>query len=283
MLAARPPPFVEVRPQLGVQRHTAEQVIETFVPVQVLDASVPQLGEVQVVEFLQNFDAPAVAEPVIKVPKISLKKARRRMGDYLRPPQTAEQLVEVPTIAYFSSLLRTAEHVVDIPVPHVRGGWGGEESLQGFSPGLGSTAFCGADLDIPVPGRSGGGGHGGLQGSLPGQNSAAFSVEQNVDIPVPHGGPHLHDPGLASLPQEVGGEAFQGVFSSFPRPKKSAKLGPHSGSELSADFTPSTPAAYVDSDGPLTWVDDAGNTWWQSESGRWYLDRDPSVWWDAPG
>ena len=132
VLAAQPPPLVEVRPQLGVQRHTAEQVIETFVPVQVLDAPVPQLGEAQVVEFMQKFDAPVIAEPVIKVPKISLEKARRRLGDYLRPAQTAEQLVEVPTIASFSSLLRTAEHFVDIPVPHVRGGWGGEESLQGF-------------------------------------------------------------------------------------------------------------------------------------------------------
>ena len=219
VLAPRPPPLVEVRPQLGVQRHTAEQVIETFVPVQVLDAPVPQLGEAQVVEFMQKFDAPVVAEPVIKVPKISLKKARRRMGDYLRPPQTAEQLVEVQTIASFSSLLRAAEQFVDIPVPHVRGGWCGEESLQGFSPGLGSTAYCGADLDIPVPGRVGGGGHGGLQGFHPGQSTAASS-EQLVDIPVPHGGPHLQDPGVASLPHEVAGEAFQGVLSTFPRPKK---------------------------------------------------------------
>ena len=44
VLAARPLPLVEVRPQLGVMRHTAEQVIETFVPVQVLDAPVPQVG-----------------------------------------------------------------------------------------------------------------------------------------------------------------------------------------------------------------------------------------------
>ena len=61
------------------------------------------------------------------------------------------------------------------------------------------------------------------------------------------------------------------------------EVGPHSGSELSADFTPSTPAAYVVSDGPPTWIDGAGLTWWQSASGRWYLGRDPSMWWDAPG
>ena len=44
VLAARPTPLVEVRPQPGVQRHTAEQIIETFVPVQILDAPVPQMG-----------------------------------------------------------------------------------------------------------------------------------------------------------------------------------------------------------------------------------------------
>ena len=76
---------------------------------------------------------------------------------------------------------------------------------------------------------------------------------------------------------------FKGGFRTFSRPEKSAELGPHSGSELSADFTPSTPAAYVVSDVPPTWIDGAGLTWWQSASGRWYLDRDPSIWWDAPG
>ena len=45
-------------------------------------------------------------------------------------------------------------------------------------------------------------------------------VEQPVDIPVPHGGPHLQDPGLASLPHEVAGEAVQGFFSTLSRWKK---------------------------------------------------------------
>ena len=43
------------------------------------------------------------------------------------------------------------------------------------------------------------------------------------------------------------------------RPKKSAKLGPHSGSELGADFAPSTPAAHEDSDGPPMWCDEDVN------------------------
>ena len=52
-----------------------------------------------------------------------------------------------------------------------------------------------------------------------GQSTAASS-EQIVDIPVPHGGPHLQDPGLASLPQEVAGEAFQWFLALFTGGKK---------------------------------------------------------------
>ena len=150
VLAARPPPLVEVWPQLGVQRHTSEQIIETFVPVQVLDAPVPQMGEVQVVEFMQQFDVLVVAEPVIAVPKIPLDKTLRRLGDLSRPPQTAEQLLEVPTVVSFSSLQRSVELNIDIPVPQVRGGGGG--GLQGFRPGQGSpSADVEQIVENPVP------------------------------------------------------------------------------------------------------------------------------------
>ena len=78
--------------------------------------------------------------------------------------------------------------------------------------------------------------------------------------------------------------SFYSVFRTFPNPKESAKLGPHSGSELSADFTPSTPAAYEDSDGPPMWYGEDGNAWWESSAGRWYLlSSGRTVWWDAPG
>ena len=50
---------------------------------------------------------------------------------------------------------------------------------------------------------------------------------------------------------------LQGV-SHFSPCEKSAKLGPHLGSELSADVTPSTPAAYENSDGPPMWYDEDG-------------------------
>ena len=154
----RPAPLWEPLPQERVQRHTVELIIESFVPVQVLDAPVPQLEGEQLVEFFQKFDAPVVPESDIEVPKISLDMARRRLGGYLRRPLMAEPLVEVPTIVSYSSLfLRTAEQIIDIPVPQDRGVCGGEGVLQGFSPGLGSTAYSGADLvDIPVPGRGGG-------------------------------------------------------------------------------------------------------------------------------
>ena len=229
VLAARPTPLVEVRPQPGVQRHAAEQIFETFVPVQILDAPVPQMGREQVVEFRQQFDVLAGAEPVIEVPKISLDKTRRRrMVDLSRPPQTAEQLVEVPTIISYSSLLRSVEQNIGIPVPQVRGGGGG--GLHGFRAGQGSTA---ADVEqivgIPVPQRRRRR-SGGLQSSLPGQGSTAF-LEQFAGFPA-RGGPQgfLPGQGSSSSSRFPGGadEGIQGgFFALFPVLKKSAGLGPH--------------------------------------------------------
>ena len=59
-----------------------------------------------------------------------------------------------------------------------------------------------------------------------------------VDIPVPRGG-GLHGPGSAASSSHSSGaedEAFTGGFRTFPQHQKSARLGPHSGSELGADF-----------------------------------------------
>ena len=62
---------------------------------------------------------------------------------------------------------------------------------------------------------------------------------------------------------------YRGVFALFPN-RKSAKLGPHSGSELSADFSSSTPVAQLAS--PFFqegfWEDDAGGMWMRLPSGR---------------
>ena len=92
-------------------------------------------------------------------------------------------------------------------------------------------------------------GGGGLQISLPGQGSTAY-LEQIVDFPA-RGGLHGFFPGQGSssssrLPGSTD-EGIQGGFRTFPWWKKSAGLGPHSGSELGADFTPWTPAAYAES------------------------------------
>ena len=135
------------------------------------------------------------------------------------PRRVVGQLVEVPAITSNSSLQqRTSEQIIDIPVPHSRGGRGGHGGLQGVSQGQGSTALCGADhVDIPVP-RSGG----------PRQGSTASSSAS-----------HVHS-GAADEP-------FQGVFSHFSPDEKKCGVGPHSGSELGADFNPWTPAAYAES------------------------------------
>ena len=109
-------------------------------------------------------------------------------------------------------------------VPQSRGGRAGHGGLQGVSQGQGSTALGGADLvDIPVP-RSGG-----LQGFLPRQGSTASSSSSRVRA------------GAAD-------EAVQGFCRTFPQKKESAGLGPHSGSELCADFNPWTPAMALDDD-----------------------------------
>ena len=92
----RPTGLVEPRgPQERIQRHTAEQMIESFVPVPMLDhdAPVPQMVD-QLVDMLKLFDN-SVPEQVIDVPKISQDAIPQRT--VLCEPQLAEQLVEVPT------------------------------------------------------------------------------------------------------------------------------------------------------------------------------------------
>ena len=188
-----------------------------------LEVPVPQMGE-QLPDVLQFFASflPRVAEQVIEVPKIFLDRTPQRLGDHLRQPQMVEQLVHVPTVVSYSSLQQlTAEQIVD----------------------------------IPVPGRDGGGARGGLQGFPPGQNSAALHVEQPVDIPVPQGrggvGARGGLQGFAgqsstASSSRVGAAdgAGRGVFRTFPKIKKSAKQGPHSGSALLPESSPSMLSAH---------------------------------------
>ena len=114
-------------PQPGVQRHTLEHVVEICPYVPILDVPVPQMGD-QVVEVLRRFDVPAV-EQVIAVPKISLDRVPQRSAvrcQCPRSPQTAEQLVEVPTeqgnIILVSGLMPSAVDLVVLRIlrPHFR-------------------------------------------------------------------------------------------------------------------------------------------------------------------
>ena len=195
----RPGPVLDPRPQERVLLHTVEHedVICPF--VQILDAPVPQLGE-QLVHFFRSLDTQVPVEQVIDVPKISDDSIQPRIVDCdLRYPQIVEQLVEVPTLLSFASLQQqTAEHIVDIPVPHGRGGSGGG-GLHGFLPEQNSTVFMAEQLvDDPV--RSGGL----LLGSLPEQDSTALVAEQLVHNPVRGGGSSWFSPGAG----------FNGVWGS---------------------------------------------------------------------
>ena len=106
--------------------------------------------------------------------------------------QTAEQLVEVPTIISYSSLHGFVEQNVDHPVPPGRGRVDGR-GLLGFNPGQSSTAFGGAE------------------------HFPASTAEQIVDIPVPRGGRDLLSAASSSgLP----GSANLEIFSTFPRGRK---------------------------------------------------------------
>ena len=96
----RPTGLVEPRgPQERIQRHTAEPMIESFVPVPMLDLDAPVPRTVdQLVDVLKLFDN-SVPEQVIDVPKFSQDAIPQRT--VLFEPQLAEQLVEVPTAVTF--------------------------------------------------------------------------------------------------------------------------------------------------------------------------------------
>ena len=238
----RPDRLSEVRPQGRVQRHTVEQIVDTTLIVPSLDVPVPQ-RENQLVEACRHLDLP-IPEQAIEVPKISPtpRPFRRRRVRFAE--QTAEQLVEVPTIISYSSLHGLVEQNVDIPVPHGRDRVGG--GLLGLHPGQSSTAFGGA------------------------RYFPAATAEQIVDTLVPCGDRTLHP---ASSSFGLPGTAIQGVFSTFPRGKK-CDFGSHSGSELLPESSSSTPAAQLED-----FFTDAAGVWMRFPGGWWkLLGSDPEVW-----
>ena len=251
----RPDRLYEVRSQERVQRRTVEQNVYNTLFLPSLDVPVPQMDN-QLVEVCRQLDV-RIPELAIEVPKISSsRQSRRRRVRFAE--QTADQLVEVPTIVSYSSLHGLVEQNVDIPVPHGRDRVSG---LLGLHLGQDSTAFGRADLRFH-----------------------AATAEHFVDIQVPRGGRDL--PSAASSSGLLG-TANQGVFCTFPQGKQSAQSGPHPGSELGEDFTSSTPSAYevphFSEDGNFYYEDDK-KTWMRLPSGRWYLlCSEPEEHRDDPG
>ena len=127
---SRPPCLgVSREPQVELERHVMEDLGTVCPFVQILDLPVPQMVD-YVMDALRILDRPIV-EQVIEVPKISCLPCPSRSP--VSVPQSAEQLVEVPTVL---SPLRIAEQIVGIPVPRGRG----KRRVQGFLPEQSSTA-----------------------------------------------------------------------------------------------------------------------------------------------
>ena len=201
----RPTPLDEVRPLGRVQRHAVEHLADLAPLVQILDAPVPQVVDCAM-DFFRRLDLP-VAEQVIEVPKISCSPCPSR--SLVPEPQTAEQLLEVPTVLSPTRIaLRIAEQIVDTPVPRGRD----RRRLQGSLPRQSSTAAGVQNVNIPV--------RGGLRGFLPGQSSAQCTVEQLFDSSS--GGLQDYHLGQGSTASSSGreDEAFSGGSRTFPRPKK---------------------------------------------------------------
>ena len=153
-----------------------EHMVETCPFVQILDAPVPQLGN-QVLELLQKIVSSSSVEPVqvIEVPKIFPDRVPQRIVER-RPPQTAEQLVEVPTdlgyvLAVVAKMFFSKQEIRRIIAEMQGRGGGARGGLPGSRTGQGSTASGSRVVDNPVPQvrREGGGS---VQGSLPVLDSA---------------------------------------------------------------------------------------------------------------
>ena len=124
-VGARPGSVTDPRPQVRVQRHTVDQMVDAPLPP-TFDVPVPLMVEQLLLGVFSPLDF-RVAEQVIEVPKILLDDVPERMA--VRGTQLAEQLVEVPTpVSYSYSSQRSMEQIVDIPAS-VRGVSG---SPQGF-------------------------------------------------------------------------------------------------------------------------------------------------------
>ena len=195
-----------------------------------LDAPVPQMGN-ELLDVFKLLDT-VLPEQVIDVPQISQDSIQQRLVDpgSASPPQPEEQLVEVPTILYFSSSGFPSRSST-IQFPRGRG-----RRLQGFS----------RRNRVPIHG-------GGPQGLRPGQGSQRTVEQIAAFLVVAH---------LPLLTLQLGvddvDDSFQGVFShSFPTQKKCEGSPARSLPESVVDTSSWTPAAYERSE----LVDDNGHVW----------------------
>ena len=134
-VARRPLPLVEVRPSVRAQRHIVEDLGELAPLVQILDLPVPQSVD-SVTDVLRLLDRP-LAEQAIYVPKISCSPCPSRSR--VPEPQSAEQLVEVPTVLTSTRIaVQIAEQIVDTSVPRgrARGSLPGQSSGSSSCPEL---------------------------------------------------------------------------------------------------------------------------------------------------
>ena len=162
-----------------------------------------------------------ISEQAIEVPMISSpsRHCRRRVRF---AEQTAEHLVEVPTIVSWSLLQRIMEQNVGIPV-HGRGGR--NVGLQGFPPRQSSTAQLASQ-----------------------ESSSERIVEQIVDSRVVGGGLQDFRPaqGSAASSSVSPGHAGEGVFRTFPVLKKSPNSAASPSARVHAHSSSSTRSFHHD-------------------------------------
>ena len=148
---ARPDRLAGVRPQERVQRHTVEHVVETFVPVPVLDALVPLMVE-QLVDVLTLLEKQEREEEVRmgRIEDLILEGAprlcRRQVGLAqmgFRGPRESGRSEGKKQLPKASSSRRSCDPAARVPAVQVREGDGAAASVPRQSAGHSSCASDG--------------------------------------------------------------------------------------------------------------------------------------------
>ena len=188
------------------------------------------------------------------------------MRTHVRDTQLVEQLVEVPTIVSFSSLQRTMEQHVDIPVPRRR---------------RGETLVFKVFFPDRVQQRRSCLWNAFLSGLRSRSLIFLFLVETFKIIAQDRvSSSSSHVPARDQEGLDEPGEGF--FLTLFPKFKTSAKLGPHSSPTVPASVSSSTLAAQLE-DAPVP----DSNEWVQflfgGKSCDWNRRTNATVWQSPPG